>query len=118
MVKLIQSIKCKAIHAFAVLRLAIIIPMKNTKKTTFEQAEQKLIAVVIASVEKRQVAEKGKRAKVAKFAIECLPLDGTQAFTVWLEANQQAPALMSKQIVLSKFVPSKYKAPRYSIVNA
>lgn len=91
--------------------------MKNTK-TKYVKAEQKLITVIVASVERRQVKEKGKRDKVAKFAVDCLPVDGSEGFTLWLEANQTPPAVMSKQIVLSKFVPSKYKAPQYSLVNA
>jgi hypothetical protein len=98
--------------------------MKNTtkkmasKKSAFVKAETKLITVVVASVDKRQVKEKGKRDKVTKFACECLPIDGGETFTVWVEANQPCPLAMSKQVCLSKFVPSKYKAPQVSFVNA
>ena len=91
--------------------------MKNTKKPTFVKAETKLITVVIASVDKRQVKEKGKRDKINKFACECLPVDGGEAFTVWVEASEPCPLAMSKQVVLSKHVPSKYKAPQLKFVN-
>ena len=94
--------------------------MKKTtqKKSAFIKAETKLIAVVVASVDARQVREKGKRDKVTKFACECLPVDGGATFTVWLESTEPCPLAMSKQVVLSKFVPSKYKAPQLKFVNA
>ena len=120
MITLKQLIKCKATPAFAALCVAMIKPMKKTtqKKTAFVKAETKLITVVVASVDARQVKEKGKRDKVTKFACECLPVDGSAAFTVWVEASEPCPLAMSKQVVLSKFVPSKYKAPQLKFVNA
>ena len=127
MVNNITDSQMRATTACAVLLLPSI-NMKNTTKKTaakktsakkaspFQAAEVSVITCIVASVDARQVKEKGKRDKVSKFAVTCVPLDGQATFTLWLESNQPCPMVGTQRMVLSKFVPSKYKAPSYTLI--